>query len=266
MIAPKKSLGQNFLQDKNILRKIADSVELNSSDTVIEIGPGTGALTEYLLLSGAKIISVEIDKRAVEMLKERFTLDKYPNFQLIEGDFLKFDLHSIKAENKIKAVGNIPYYISGDILFKLFYESEMLESAVIMMQKEVAEWIVSHCGTKDYGILGIAAQSVSKIKKCFDVSPNCFYPKPKVTSSVVKFEFMEKLPNEIEYKSFMGFVKAAFSQRRKTLRNSLKSYMAKINVEETPEISEVLSMRAEMLEIASFIELFKKIGTRNEHH
>ena len=250
------------MQDKNIIRKIADAVEIKKSDTIIEIGPGTGALTEELLHTGAKIVAVELDERAVEVLKDKFPVSVFTNFELINANFLKFDIKGTDSSDKIKIVGNIPYYISGDILFKIFHNAQAAESSVIMMQKEVADRITAKCGCKDYGILSVAAQFVSVPKKCFDVSPNCFFPKPKVTSTVVKFDFGSTQNERINFSEFMEFVKAAFSQRRKTLRNALKSYLSQYGTYDIAvRIDDgILNRRAESLNLNEFIELFEKIG------
>ncbi len=260
-IAPKKSLGQNFLTDKNISRKIVTLLELEAGDNVLEIGPGTGALTNLLLENDINLTAVEIDDRAIEVLNNAFPKSKYPNFNLIKSDIRDVNLKEyISGETLIKTIGNIPYYISADILFWLFNNSELIQKSVIMVQKEVAKRVCSKSGNKDYGILSIAADLVSKPKIAFDVSPNCFYPQPKVTSSILEFEYQRNYPNSVEFKDIMKLVKAAFSTRRKTLRNSLKDYMTKFPTDKTmiylENNSELFQKRAEALSTQEFINLY----------
>lgn len=260
-IAPKKSLGQNFLTDKNISRKIISLLELKPGDNVLEIGPGTGALTSLLLENDIHLTAIEIDDRAIELLNNTFPKNEYPKFNLVKSDIRNINLKDYLIEgNIIKTIGNIPYYISADILFWLFHNSALIEKSVIMVQKEVAKRVCSKSGSKDYGILSIAADLVSCPKIAFDVSPSCFYPQPKVTSAILEFNYSRNYPESIEFKDIMKLVKAAFSMRRKTLRNSLKDYMNGIKSEKIEnyltEHAELFQKRAEVLSTADFINLY----------
>ena len=277
-IAPKKSLGQNFLTDGNIARKIVDALDCKDGDTVVEIGPGTGVLTEYLAEMKINLFAVEIDQRAVEVLKTKYRNDAYPNLKIIHSDIRDFDFSSIVGGNKIKVIGNIPYYMSSEILFKLFNSSTQISKAIIMLQKEVAKRLNAKLRTKDYGILTVNLQFTGESKILFDVPPSCFYPQPKVTSSIIEINFdSEKFNNYCDlisrdgepedkikvYLSFKEFIRAAFSQRRKVLRNSLKDYIAqKYNREISPDIREMdyFCKRAEELTIEDFLKLYNIIS------
>lgn len=258
IIPPKKSLGQNFLIDNNISRKIIEQLDIKENDLVIEIGPGTGALTSLLLEKNISLTIVEIDKRAVSLLKTKF-LDKSIN--IIESDIRKVDLREIAKEKKLKVIGNIPYYISADIMFMLLENYKIIDTIVLMVQKEVAKRVISGPDSKDYGILSIATDLVMKAKIAFDVSPNCFFPKPKVTSSILKLKEKENLIGAINFNDIMKLVKSAFSQRRKTLRNSLKSYLMQYDDEIlnsfSNEYSLILNQRAENLTPQDYVQMYQ---------
>ncbi len=261
MITPKKSLGQNFLTDKNISSKIVDSLGICDGDLVLEIGPGMGALTGLLFEKNCKLIAVDADLRAIELLRKTYLR---PNFELIHSDIREInlpELMKINNSNKIKIIGNIPYNISSDISFWLMENSELIESAIIMFQKEVAQRFAAKLRTKDYGILTVALNLVGSGKILFDVSPNCFYPKPEVTSSIFKFAFNDgKNENFTEIKEI---VRAAFNQRRKTLRNALKNLLEIKTGKKIDEVAielknrgmDVLSKRAEELTADDFTKL-----------
>jgi 16S rRNA (adenine1518-N6/adenine1519-N6)-dimethyltransferase len=178
IITPKKSLGQNFLHDQNIARKIAAALDINENDVVIEIGPGTGNLTRFLLEYDAPVYAVEIDKRAIAVLEDEFSDE---NLNIIHKDILDFDLKDFAESEKrnIKIVGNLPYYISSQILFYIFENAELVEKAIFMLQKEVARRICSKPRTKDYGILTVATELSSSPGILFDVSPKCFLSRAK---------------------------------------------------------------------------------------
>jgi 16S rRNA (adenine1518-N6/adenine1519-N6)-dimethyltransferase len=219
-VRPKQSLGQNFLIDDNIARNIAKSLKLQNEDIVIEIGPGQGALTRHLVSSPKRLIAVEIDARAVEQLRSTISSK---NLEIIHQDFLDVSLISIskKYDTKIRIVGNIPYHLTSPILFKIFDEREAISDITLTMQREVAQRITGSPRTKEYGILSVFSQFYGIPKLLFNVSPNCFYPKPKVTSSVIQLLIRDELPGDVNLKLFHGIVKTVFGKRRKTLRNGL---------------------------------------------
>lgn len=214
----KKSLGQHFLRDRSISQKIADSVPVNNGGRIVEIGGGSGALTEYLLKQrgDAELHVIEIDQVAVSKLR-----NKFENITIHHTDVLKADWKKLTADaKKVDVVGNLPYYLTTPILFKLLSHRRAVNSAVLMMQKEVAERIVSASGNKSYGILSVQLQLMANAELLFDVPPSAFIPPPKVQSSVIRFKFK---PTELacEEKHLKKVVKTAFNQRRKKLSNAL---------------------------------------------
>jgi 16S rRNA (adenine1518-N6/adenine1519-N6)-dimethyltransferase len=250
LIKPLKKFGQNYLVDRNIIRKIYDVINPQVNDTIIEIGPGQGALTEYLAKSEAKIFAVEIDKRVIDALKNRFE-----NVEFINQDFLEIDLKDFNSNN-LRLVGNIPYNITSPIIFKIFENNQIIKDAVIMVQYEVAKRMTAKVGSKDYGILSVLLQYFAETELCFKVSPNVFYPKPKVSSAVVKIKIKKRDDTEFN-QTFISVVKAAFGNRRKMLRNSLSnSIFAQLNFENC-KID--LSKRAEELYLEDFIYLTKYV-------
>ena len=220
MLKPKKSLGQNFLRDENILNKIVDSLDLRNGDVVVEIGPGQGALTKHLIVNPVKLIGIEVDERAIRLLQERFG-DK---LELLHRDVLEVNLADLALQNgrTIRTVGNIPYYLTSEILFWLFDARTAVSDATLMVQWEVAKRLVAPPKNKEYGILSIFTQFYTECELLFKVSRNCFFPKPEVDSAVVRFAFKKQLP-QCDEKIFRSVVRSTFGQRRKTLRNGLKS-------------------------------------------
>lgn len=249
---PIKRFGQNYLRDENIIGKIISEISPENNDLVIEIGPGEGALTSNLLEKTEKLIAVEIDKRNVEVLAS-----KYPKLNLISGDFLELDLNSIFTEygKKLRIVGNIPYNITSPIIFKMIENKEIIHDSVLMVQHEVAQRITAKPGGKEYGILSVITQNFADVKLCFKVSPNVFYPRPKVYSAIIHLFIKENI-NERKYDEiFIKVVKASFGNRRKMLYNSLKnSIFAHLNFNNT---GIDLSLRAEKLSIEDFRTLAK---------
>jgi len=252
-IAPRKSLGQNFLADNNMAVKIVKSAAITNDDYVIEIGPGTGLLTDHIVNSSNDITLVEVDNRAIALLEAKYFKSE-KNISIIKKDFRKFNLEEEfnKAGKKLSVIGNIPYYITGDIFFKLFENAQYIKSAVITLQKEVAKRMVSKINTKDYGILAIAAQYCGKPEYLFDIPAQCFIPKPNVTSSVIKLTFKDDF-NFIEYKKLMKVVKQSFNQRRKMISNTIKDLL-KEDFDETIW-DKYKSKRPEDLTIPQFLEL-----------
>jgi len=259
MLKPKKSLGQNFLKDKNVSNKIVASLGDISNKTVIEIGPGTGALTEILLAKGANVVAIELDKRAVELLSEKFAdYIQQSKFRIIEADIRHIDLANILLENETdpSLVGNIPYYLTGIIFFKVFENADLLKQAVIMCQKEVAVRVVASPRSKDYSSISVGAQLAGKPKKLFDVAPGCFVPPPKIWSSVIHLSFDEFRFSKIEFLAIMKNVRIAFNQRRKKLVNPFKQAYSEIDVREY--LGEFADKRAEELTPENYIELYSR--------
>jgi 16S rRNA (adenine1518-N6/adenine1519-N6)-dimethyltransferase len=220
-IEPKKSLGQNFLVDENIARKIVSSMKISPDDVVVEIGPGQGALTKYILGSVSKLFAIEIDKRASEKLMTDFPSKK---LAVVNQDILDFDFRALykKHKKKFRLVGNLPYHLTSSILFFAIDNRAYISDFTFMIQKEVAQRIASDRGTKNYGILSVLLQFYGKPHNLFDVSQNCFYPKPRVTSSVMQLEFFDKPAYPIDERMFKILVKTTFGKRRKTMKNSLQ--------------------------------------------
>ncbi|HVZ39722.1 MAG TPA: 16S rRNA (adenine(1518)-N(6)/adenine(1519)-N(6))-dimethyltransferase RsmA [Candidatus Kapabacteria bacterium] len=219
-ITPKKSLGQNFLVDANIAQKIVRAFDAGPADMVVEIGPGEGALTRMLAETAGRLAAVELDARAAERIRTMFG----SRVLVIERDVLEVSLRELAAEcgaERLRIIGNIPYYITSPILFHLFEHRTVVADAMLMMQREVALRLVARPRTKEYGILAVMAQTYSAPKRLFDVGPRCFYPSPKVTSSVVHLRFADLEGIAGIESVHRQIVRAAFNQRRKTLRNSL---------------------------------------------
>jgi 16S rRNA (adenine1518-N6/adenine1519-N6)-dimethyltransferase len=213
----KKSLGQHFLTDKNIIFKIIDAIVAEKDDRVIEIGPGTGALTKWLTEKFTDVHAIEVDQRAVEVLKQEIK-----NLVIHQKDVLKVNWpEMVDAEKKNVVVGNLPYYITTPILFDLLENRELFSEALIMMQKEVAERLIAEPSSKEYGILSVQTQLFCSPEILFEVSRNSFSPPPKVTSAVIKLKF-DKPKLAFSDQTLKTVVRTAFNQRRKKLSNSLK--------------------------------------------
>ena len=240
----KKRFGQHFLKDKNITGKIADSLDIGEEDVVIEIGPGGGALTKELIKKKPKkLVCVEIDDEMIDYLKDEFK--DCGSIEIVKGDAVKFDFS--KCGSRIKVVGNLPYNVSTAIIRNLLNYKNILETAVFMTQKEVAQRLVSKKG-KEYGYLPALLQNFFEIKKLFDVSPKAFVPPPKVWSTVFKMVPKDFSLDKEELEQFEKFLKKAFSSRRKKLKNTLGV--------ELPGLSEVLSLRPEDVSPEEFYRLF----------
>lgn len=245
---PKKRLSQNFLTDENISRKIVDSCHVSLDDTIMEIGCGQGALTDEILKKAGFLYGVEFDTQLYTELKQK--LEKHNNFVLFEADILEFDFEKIPDEGrKIKVIGNLPYHISSPIIFKLIEHRDRIDTATIMLQKEVAQRLVSKPFSKEYGILSVFCQYFAVCNKLFDIPPTAFYPKPKVDSSIVQVTFRETPPPVGDFEKFRQIVKRSFNQRRKMLRNSLSPFIG------NKEIDFDLQLRPEQLSVQDFIRL-----------
>ena len=213
----KKSLGQHFLTDNNIIAKIIDSIRIEERDRVIEIGPGTGALTRWLVKFHKDVHAIEVDERAIKILKEEL-----PELTIHQNDVLKINWEDLVSKTgKTFIVGNLPYYITSPILFSVLESRHLFSEAIFMMQKEVAQRLVAHPHSKEYGILSVQIQLMSSPRLLFDVSPNSFSPPPKVMSSVIKLTF-DKPPLSCSDQMLKSVVRTAFNQRRKKLSNALK--------------------------------------------
>ena len=249
-VKPLKRFGQNYLHDRNILKKIVEEINPQPNEIIVEIGPGKGALTEFLYQNSENLAAVEIDKRVINDLQKRF-----PELKIIQSDFLKLDLKSfIENENTgLRIAGNIPYNITSSIIFKIINDANIIRDAVLMVQNDVAKRMTANRGTKDYGILSVLLQYFTDTKLCFKVSPNAFYPKPKVTSAVVHINLKRMDISEKTRQTFIKIVKASFGNRRKTLKNSLSNSIFKeLNFLDS---GIDLSKRAEQLSVDDFITL-----------
>lgn len=268
-VKAKKNLGQHFLTDEGIARKIAETIScaelekckaevpLSESEVarlgrlpVLEIGPGMGVLTKYLMESGRELTAVELDGESVEYLAR-----VYPQLKVIEGDFLKMNLSEI-YQGEFALIGNYPYNISSQIFFKVLDYREQIPVVSGMLQKEVAERICSGPGSKVYGILSVLLQAWYDCEYLFNVSPGVFNPPPKVMSGVLRLVRNKRESLGVDEKFFKTVVKTAFGQRRKTLRNSLSSLLA--NASGTVD-EETLKLRPERLSVEQFIELAKAL-------
>lgn len=265
-IIAKKKLGQNFLVNDDILKKIVEISDIKKEDKIIEIGPGLGNLTQYILEKGPKVIAFEIDKNMKEILEKRFNSNS--SLQIITEDILKVNIKNyIKDNEKVKVIANLPYYITTPIIFKLLEESEYIEQIIIMIQKEVADRLVAKPHSKDYGVLTINVNYKADVIKEFDVPKESFIPLPNVTSSVIKI-----IPNELKRKEYRAIdenilgkvIKASFAARRKKLINSLcvsgNKEFAKDKIEEIIERLNInKNARAEELAIKDFVGIANEI-------
>lgn len=219
-----KKFGQNFLIDTHVLEKIIDSAGVTQDDFVLEIGPGIGTMTQYLCERARQVMAVEIDQNLIPILKE--TLSAYDNVTVVNEDVLKLDIAKVAEEynggKPIKVVANLPYYITTPIIMGLFESHVPLESVTVMVQKEVADRMQSGPGTKEYGALSLAVQYYAEAEIVANVPPNCFMPRPKVGSAVIRLTCHKENPVKVQDEKFMfRVIRASFNQRRKTLQNGL---------------------------------------------
>ncbi|MBI5539161.1 MAG: 16S rRNA (adenine(1518)-N(6)/adenine(1519)-N(6))-dimethyltransferase RsmA [Bacteroidia bacterium] len=244
-VRPKKSLGQHFLIDQNIARKIVDS--LNHKENILEIGPGKGVLSKYLLEKNYKSFKlVEIDRESIQFLNENFKLEPE---QLIHADFLTINTKDLFSDN-FAIIGNFPYNIGSQIFFKVLENRNQIDEVICMIQKEVAQRIAEKPGSRVYGILSVLLQAFYNIEYLFTVNEKVFSPPPKVKSAVIRLTRNNRENLNCDEKMFFSVVKAAFNQRRKTLSNSLKA-IGTSNALSHP----LLSKRAEQLTVDEFVEL-----------
>ncbi len=262
---PKRSLGQSFLISEPVLKRIIKLGDLEKSDIVVEIGAGLGWMTKGLALEVKKVIALEIDEALVGLLKNEIITEK--NVEVIEVDALGFDYQELAKlyQKRLKIISNLPFNISTPLVFKLLEVGERhIELMVLMFQKEVAQRIVALPGSKDYGILSVISQTYAQTSLAFLVSKNCFYPKPKVDSAVVKFLPRKDIPLKAKERQFFKkIVKGAFSQRRKTLANALGSAL-----KQPPERIKAFlyqskidpKRRAETLSLEEFLNLTRRLA------
>jgi dimethyladenosine transferase len=269
-IKPTKALGQNFLKDDSVIKRIVESAEIKENDLVIEIGPGLGSMTVELAARAGKVVAVEIDRHLIPVLQEN--IKDYSNVVIIQKDILKVDIkkeipeiqdfiENKKGDCGVKVVANLPYYITTPVIMKLLEQELPISEMVFMVQAEVADRMAAEPGGKEYGALSVAVQYYSKPETLFNVSPECFIPQPGVESTVIKLNIYKVPPVHVENKElFFKTVKAAFGQRRKTLVNAL--YNSGYFTKSKEEIKEILytmhigeSQRGETLTIMQFAQL-----------
>ena len=274
-IKANKSLGQNFLIDNNVVEKIVENSNICKDDLVIEIGPGLGTLTKILLEKASKVICIELDKKMINILLDRFKL--YDNFELLHNDILKVDLNSIIKKEKeisniksVKVVANLPYYITTPIIMKLLEDELDLTSITVMVQKEVADRLIEIPGGKNTGAITYSVFYYARSESILEVPKNAFIPEPEVTSKVIKLEIRKEPPVKVKSKKIMfKIIKSSFMQRRKTLLNALTNAKVFLNKEDGIKILNKLNLpidiRAEKLTLQDFanitdefIDTFKK--------
>lgn len=250
-VRAKKFLGQHFLKDKNIAKSIVDALEAPTGN-MLEVGPGTGVLTQFLIERKENLKLVEIDRESIAFLKETYP-QLIPN--LYQGDFLLMDLKELFKGESFSIIGNFPYNISSQIFFKVIDYKEYIPEVVGMVQKEVAERMVAQPGKKTYGILSVLLQRWYNIEYLFTVNENVFIPPPKVKSAVIKMTRNDREDMQCDESFFIKVVKTTFNQRRKTIRNSIKPLLQDKVFEH-----EFLTLRPEQLSISQFIELTNKLS------
>ena len=253
-VKPKKRLGQHFLKDEKIAFDIVEALSPpDQLEKVIEIGPGTGVLSGFLIEKNYKELSLlDVDKESIDFLLAKYKKEKV---QILHEDFLKIDVQNFSKKEQIGIIGNFPYNISSQIFFKVLDNKDEVSEVVCMLQKEVAERIVSKHGNKTYGILSVLLQAFYDIEYLFNVEPNVFIPPPKVRSAVIRLKRNNVQDLGCDEKLFKRVIKQAFQMRRKTLRNALKP----LNLPENIIELDVFNKRAEQLSVSDFVDLTNKI-------
>lgn len=265
-----KKFGQNFLIDTHVLDKIISAAHITKEDMVLEIGPGIGTMTQYLAEAAGKVIAVEIDRNLIPILED--TLSEYNNVRVINEDVLKLDLRKLADEENggkaIKVVANLPYYITTPIIMGLFENHVPVESITVMVQKEVADRMQTGPGNKDYGALSLAVQYYAEPYIVANVPPNCFMPRPKVGSAVIRLTRHKEPPVEVKDEKLMfDIIRASFNQRRKTLANGLNNSdkitcSKEIITEAIEKLGKGPSVRGEALSLQEFASLSNDIFER----
>lgn len=262
----KARLGQNFLTDHNAARRIVDALGDTSNSLVIEIGPGRGVLTRILAERAARVVAVELDEVLTEKL--RVALAGEAKVEIVQADFLKSDFADLMRSHeqnlsatRAKVVGNIPYYITSDILLRLFEHHELIESAVVMVQKEVADRLAAGPGSRDYGLLTVTAQLFTSVERLFTLPPGSFSPPPKVYSTVLRLRIAPKAALlQVENQDFLNFCKIAFAQKRKTLLNNLRGRFGVPGVKQVLEqVGVAQDVRAEALSLAQLATVYRNL-------
>lgn len=256
---PKKGLSQNFLTDPNILKKILRTADVTSGDLVVEIGAGPGILTEALLDEGAQVIAIELDPRFARELPRL----NNGNLEVIEADILTVDFAKLLSERSpAKIVANLPYHLTSPILGKILPQNDLFSSATIMVQKEVADRMCGKVATKNYSILTLFLEFYAHVSARFEVSRNCFYPKPNVDSSVTRLDL--HTPPDIDREKLFVIIQTAFRQRRKMVRGSLSEHAAKEQLEKfLEEVGSHAGARPEELTLEQFIALFHRLNAKD---
>lgn len=258
----RKQLGQNFLVDPNIVRKIVEAAALRPDDVVVEIGPGRGALTRALCETAARVVAIEIDRGLCGYLRE--ALADCPNFELHQADALDWPFDRLPPNSVV--VANLPYYVSTPLLCRLLDERARLDRAIIMLQVEVAERLVASSGCKDYGVLSVRTQLASEVRLLFRVSPNCFRPRPDVGSAVVRLAMKPATLTGAEERLLLRLVRGAFAHRRKRLLNSLRDegWDARPVADVLAELGHPDDCRAEFLSPMVFHELAVRLAAAQQ--
>jgi 16S rRNA (adenine1518-N6/adenine1519-N6)-dimethyltransferase len=251
-VRAKKHLGQHFLKDEGVAEKIANTLNFNGYNKVLEIGPGTGVLTKYLLEKDIELVAMDLDRDSISFLEANY-LNK--NLQLLEADFLKYDLSDVFGESEFAVTGNFPYNISTQIVFKTLENKEKIPEFTGMFQKEVALRICAKEGSKTYGILSVLTQVFYEAEYLFTVPPTVFNPPPKVESGVLRLVRKADFSLGCDEKMLYKVLKTAFQQRRKTMRNSLKSF----NLSDKIKEDTIFGQRPEQLSVAQFVALTLKL-------
>lgn len=262
-ITPRKRLGQHFLKSGELAARIAGALAIEDGDVVLEIGPGTGILTEALLESRASsIIAVEIDEGCCEVLENRFGHDD--RLRIVQQDILDIDPCDIASDReKLRVAGNLPYYITSPILFRLLDSRSCVRDAVVTVQKEVGDRLVSPPGTRVYGIPSVLFQAFGRVERLFDIDRKAFHPVPAVDSAVIRVTFFEESPYGIEDTAFFQrMVRTVFGQRRKMLRNTLKAVVR--DEERLKTLPVDLSRRPEALSVAGFVQLSNALSKKQD--
>lgn len=272
-LSAKKSLGQNFLTDLNVLNNIVKAANLNNEDNVIEIGPGIGGLTEYLARSAKRVLAFEIDQNLLPVLDD--TLSPYNNVKIINEDILHANLPKIikddfNDEHPIKVVANLPYYITTPIILDLLKGNAEFDNITVMMQKEVAQRLVADPGSRDYGSLSVIIQYMNNVEIAFEVSHKSFIPAPNVDSAIVTLAKKESIENEVfDVKSFSSFVRACFAHRRKTFWNNMQGLFGKES-DTKEQVQAVLDnlnikpgIRPEKISVDQYVEMANAFHSKN---